>query len=178
MNEASNAPLARIAQTISNSAPALAAHVVRSTQAGLERDAESPGISACLLLMKVAAADMQREFAAALQEAARTVQTEGPAGSGALGAAFSLEPAGGDDPTAAAMQQSSEQFARLLAASRARGVAGIELYGKAFFVTPLQNALAKARIDDATAARIMPYACVALDAALQRVYAQMEQLAV
>ena len=175
MKETLERAVAQMPDTIAQSAPAMVGRIVEAMQLALARDAQLPNMSYCSLLMKLGANDVTRAFLADLSEAvAQLRKPVNPAAAATSMAGLWLEPIGEADPSLDTMQQSTELFGRVAAKAKALGVKGIDAYGKAFFLGPLHQALGKARIDDENIARIMPYACRALDAELVSLYRRIE----
>jgi uncharacterized protein YigA (DUF484 family) len=175
MKEMLESAVAQMPDAIAKSAPAMVSRIVEAMQLALARDAQLPNMSYCALLMKLGANDVTRAFLADLSEAVAQLRKPlNPAAAATSMAGLWLEPIGEADPSLDTMQQSNELFGRVVAKARALGVKGVDAYGKAFFLGPLNQALVKARIDDVNIARIMPYACRALDAELVSLYSRME----
>lgn len=176
MSETMRRVLAQMPDAIAKAAPSMAGRIIAAMQAELARDAQLPHISYCTLLLKVGADDLAREFAEGMKEAA--ARKHRPKPPNAVPSAFGLllEPMDGADPSIGTMERSTALFGRVVAKSAALGVNGFEAYGREYFLGPFREALAKARVDDPSIARLMPYACRAFDAELVRLYEQLEAL--
>lgn len=176
MSETMRRVLAQMPDAVAKAAPAMAGRIIAAMQAELARDAQLPQISYCTLLLKVGADDVSREFADGLREAAARKTRPKPPNAPPSGFGLLLEPMNESDPSVGNMQKSSEAFGRVVAKAAVLGVNGFEAYGKEYFLGPFREALAKARVDESSVARLMPYACRAFDTELVRLYEQLEAL--
>ena len=151
-------------------APAMIGRIIHHMQAALAQDANLPNIPYCALLVKLSASDIAREFVEAFNEGLTCLAEKPPS----LSSMFTLELSIADasDPTVEALRQSSQWFETLCANAKTRGVKGIHMFGKDVFLTPLREALVKARIDEINVGHLMPYACRALDVELVALYQQ------
>lgn len=174
MKQNLSAAVAQLPDAIARGAPLMIGHIIESMQIAIARDAQLPNVSYCSLLLKLGANDMAREFSMELKQA--VAHRRKPKDPGALPSAFGLllEPIGAADPSVETMQNSTELFGRVLAKTEALGINGLQAYGKEFFLAPLREAMVKARIDEDNIARMMPYACRALDAELARLYERLD----
>lgn len=119
---------------------------------------------------------MAREFLTELNQAAAHRGRAKAASAPPSDFGLVLEPMGTADPSLDTMQRSTELFGRVVANATALGVHGVEAYGKEFFLGPLREAMVKARIDEEVIARMMPYACRALDAELVPLYERLDSV--
>ena len=149
-------------------APALIGRLIGAAQEALARDVHLPNISYCSLLLKMGAGEVAQEFVRHF--------SIGPGNSDALAdddtPLFSLELATFDapDPVALALQTSTARFKQLRAQAKAAGVAGLAALDKEKFLAFLRAGLTQARIDAASAERLMPYLAEALDQELLSIY--------
>lgn len=155
-------------KSLVENAPALISRIIDNMQAELARDVHLPNIPYCALIVKLSANDIAREFV----EGFKAELTNLPEKSPPATSMFTLELSFSDvvDPTVDALRQSSKLFEALCINAKTRGVEGIHLLGKDVFLTPLREALVKARIDDVNVGNLIPYACRALDLELLALY--------
>lgn len=157
-------------------APVIIGRIIEHMQASLARDANLPNIPYCALLVKLGANDLTREFVEGFNAGCATLKQKPPSPTSMLTLELVLTDA--PDPAVAILRESSAVFDQLSANAKALGVTGINAYGKDMFLVPLREALVKARIDEASAVHLMPYACRALEVELlalyRRVNAQMK----
>ena len=179
MQDVVKSSLTKLPEKIVAYAPTMIGRVVDNMQITLGRDAHLPNISYCALLVKLGAADIAREFTAHLDHVltGAAVPPQDTSFSTTISSLpLELLSADGPDPSVQALRASSDLFDTVAAKAKVLGIKDFRIYGKKLFLAALRQGFTKARIDEENIARLLPYACSALDTELVTLYGRFETM--
>lgn len=168
MTQAFRDAIERLPQIIERNAAGIMTRMVARMKSDAARHADSQSVAHGALFLKVAEADLVRNFVAATQSA--FLQQDGDL------AGLSLEPEGGkaDDSSYAG---STAAYEKLCATARRLGVRGLDRFRKDSFERAMEDAFQRSRMDGRATTELAAFARSALDAELQAIYTKLDQLA-
>jgi hypothetical protein len=128
------------------------------------------------LVLKLSAPDLEREFKLALEAALKTVKPDsGKQDMFQGGLTLSLEPLDGPvDNLDDDFSSSIALFERVRAKAREQKLEGMDRFNKDVFLNALRDAFAKARVEQAEIAKLMPCAGRALNTELLAIYRRLD----
>ena len=169
MTQAFREAVARLPEIIDRNAAGMMSRMVARMKADLARvEAHGQNVSHGALFLKVAEADLVRNFAAATNAAFLQEDSD------LVG--LSLEPEGGAQHDAL-YAGSAAAYDKLCASAQRLGVSGLDRYHRQPFERAMETAFKRSRIDERATAELMAFARSALDAELQVIYTKLGELA-
>lgn len=158
----------RLPQALEQNAPAMMKRMVAHMRTQLSASAHADVLSHGMLFLKVAEADLVREF---VEATVATFTRLEPSEFGGL----SLEPEGGR-PNNDEFATSDAAFDKLCANAAALRVHGVDRYEKNKFMGAMMDAFARSRMDERATTQLLPFAKSALNAELRVLYTKLDEL--
>lgn len=173
MNPTLQKAIDRMPTILVNNAPSMIQRMLVSMKAMIAERGHQANASHAVLFLKVGEQDLVREFGIAMAGAVDVVREKierlhGSPPSLALAMFGDSDAPGKDD-----FKTSDDSFSSLCSKAMAWGVIGCDAYDKDVFLSALEQAFEKSRMDRQAMAELMPYARRALNAELCKVYGKL-----
>jgi len=178
MSETLKKTIAGLPEILPKNAKSMMQRMVAAMQEAIAADPALGATSYRSLLLKMSSDDLAREFDHSIREAMKAIQmaAAGPAHA-AMGLGLSMEPMHADaDSSEADFQSSTALFKKLSAKAAGLGIKSLGGYSKDVFLTAVNEAFAKSRIDPIEAKKMMPLARQTLNGELTKLYEKLDAL--
>ena len=158
-----------------HNAPSMMRRMGVFMQAAIAERGHQANASHGALFLRVGEADLVREFGVAMEESMDYVRRKLEDFRGSP-PSLTLETVGEAPLAADDFKTSNALFKDLCSHAQALGVIGCDAYHKDIFLKALKQAFEKSRMDAQAMAELLPYARLALNAELCKVYAKLDSL--
>jgi hypothetical protein len=177
MSESLKTIVARLPEVLCRNAESMMRRMVDAMQHAIAADPQLEGSSYCALTLRMSANDLVREFDRSIRESMDSIKPDARGLAVSVsGLGLSVAPLDPNASSDADFASSTALFDKLCSKAGGVGVDGFGPSSKSVFIAALDDALTKARIDPAEAAKMMPFARQALDHELAKMYEKLDSV--